>query len=63
MVMVGASGVREIHISKSINEPVSIGDELGYFGLGSTIVLFSKDETFNNTNYLNKNFKVLETLF
>lgn len=62
MVMVGASGVREIHISKNLNEAVNIGAELGYFGLGSTIVLFSKDETFNSLDLINKNFKVLENL-
>lgn len=62
MVMIGASGVREIHINKNIKEAVNIGDELGYFGLGSTIVLFSKDESFNRLDLINKNFKVLENL-
>jgi phosphatidylserine decarboxylase len=61
LVFIGASGVREIHISKSINETINIGQELGYFGLGSTIIVISKNFKFSSF-LLNKNINVLEKL-
>lgn len=61
MVIVGASGVREIRINNNLNDTVQIGEELGYFGLGSTIILFSNSKIFNN--YTNKTLNSLDELF
>jgi len=61
LIFVGASGVREIFIKHKLNENIKIGEELGYFGLGSTIILISKNFNFN-AKLLNKDISALETL-
>ncbi|MFS1513992.1 archaetidylserine decarboxylase [Chengkuizengella sp. SCS-71B] len=64
LVKVGAMNVSSIQLIESLNNEISIGDELAYFEFGSTVVLLMEKDSFqyNENKFIGDKVKMGETL-